>query len=77
MAKKTPVLKCYRKGGQLKAWCPFCATWHLHGAGSGLGPREKSHRVAHCTEPDSPFRQTGYYLQMMTKKELAEIREAD
>ena len=38
-------------------WCPFCRTWHRHGPGAG-------HKVAHCTEPDSPFKKTGYHVRL-------------
>jgi hypothetical protein len=38
------------------AWCPFCTTYHVHGAGEG-------HRVAHCYRDDSPLREKGYILK--------------
>lgn len=39
-------------------WCPWCDTWHVHGAGNGG-------RAAHCSVPDSPFKATGYIIQMV------------
>jgi hypothetical protein len=46
--------------------CPFCKTWHLHGIGNGP-------RVDHCTNPESPFKQHGYFIKMLPKAELREI----
>lgn len=56
--KKYPVLAAFDRNekGFLSAWCPFCARWHHHGQGEG-------HKVAHCTEPDSPLKSTGYVLK--------------
>ena len=39
----------------LKVWCKYCNRNHLHGRGYG-------HRVAHCDDPASPYRATGYIL---------------
>ncbi len=36
--------------------CPYCKRPHRHGALDG-------HRVAHCNSPDSPLRETGYWLE--------------
>lgn len=35
--------------------CPHCGEPHAHGPGEG-------HRIAHCTNPASPYRRTGYNL---------------
>lgn len=35
--------------------CAHCRVWHYHGAAPG-------HRVAHCPDPRSPFKETGYTL---------------
>jgi len=70
----------------IKAWCPFCKKWHVHGHSividkgvrSGIeirGGRNLGHRTAHCGD-NSPFRETGYYLKLMTKKELNEVSKA-
>lgn len=63
MRKKLPVLMCRevppRRRGSVaswECWCPFCACYHVHGDGPG-------HRVAHCNDPASPFRNTGYVLK--------------
>lgn len=54
--EKTPVLLAYPcEGNQVKAWCPYCKTWHHHG-------RYKGHRVAHCHT--GPFKETGYILKI-------------
>lgn len=36
-------------------WCRHCEVWHRHGPAEG-------HREAHCTDPSSPYWQTGYNL---------------
>lgn len=46
--------------GHLSAWCPFCAKMHRHGSGEG-------HRVAHCADPESPYKKSGYVLRDVTK----------
>lgn len=53
-----PVLAATERNltGDLSVWCPFCKCWHHHGAGEG-------HRVAHCTNLDSPFRESGYIVK--------------
>jgi hypothetical protein len=43
------VAACWR------VWCPFCVTRHTHSPHEG-------HRSAHCHEPTSPFKETGYYI---------------
>jgi len=40
-----------------KFYCKYCKDWHLHGRGLG-------HRVAHCSNPDSPYKKTGYILDI-------------
>ena len=39
----------------LRVWCIWCRQHHHHGDGYG-------HRVAHCANPRSPYRDTGYVL---------------
>jgi hypothetical protein len=74
MISKIPVLKCFPTGkGQVKAWCPFCEKWHIHGYDKKITRAENiGHWVAHCHDKSSPFK-NGYYLKLMTKKELADI----
>lgn len=38
-------------------WCPWCRTFHVHGAAGGDG-----NRVAHCHNKSSPFFGHGYDL---------------
>ncbi len=63
-----PLLKGFERNGQLVVWCPYCATFHHHGAGPG-------HRAAHCISTDSPFRETGYYIAPFNKSELRKVRD--
>ena len=46
----------------LKFHCKYCKREHKHGIGHG-------HRGAHCSNPDSPYRETGYYIVCKTKGE--------
>lgn len=49
--KACPVLAYFDTGReQVAGWCPFCRRWHYHGRGDG-------HRVAHCTNENSPFKE--------------------
>ena len=50
-----PIHRQNRPHGGLQVWCKYCNRNHLHGFGYG-------HRVAHCPDPDSPYRTTGYIL---------------
>lgn len=72
--KSIPALKCFQASpSQVKAWCPFCEKWHTHGYRDGIRRGRIGHWAAHCTAKDSPLRETGYYLNMLTKTELKEI----
>ena len=53
-----PTLPAYDTGYQYHLWCQYCGVWHMHGRGNG-------HRVAHCYKPDSPYKQTGYILELV------------
>ncbi len=54
LAVPIPSGKCWH------AWCPFCKTYHMHGAVAG-------HHVAHCANENSPFKETGYMLRELKK----------
>lgn len=43
--------------GRLKFYCDHCRGPHFHGGSEG-------HRVAHCFNPSSPFKVTGYRLRL-------------
>jgi len=63
VSNEYPVIKALPRldlEGGLMFWCPFCQKWHLHGKGTG-------HRVAHCTNLESPFNETGYILEPIPK----------
>lgn len=68
--KEIPVVKVFKTESekQYAFWCPYCKRYHYHGSAS-LG-----HRTAHCTNKNSPFRETGYILKEYTKKELVEFK---
>jgi len=73
-----PILKCFPASEtQVKAWCPFCKTWHLHGYLDDLKNNRMTTRCsAHCTVEDSPFKKSGYRLKMMSKLERKEIAKS-
>ena len=77
MKSKLPVVKGYRVGNSIKFWCPFCEKWHTHGWVEGVyTSRKKGHVLSHCIHEDSPFKKGGYYLKLMTKGEMMEIKQA-
>jgi hypothetical protein len=53
--KIVPKLPAEDLGDGLKVRCIWCRCSHFHGPGYG-------HRVAHCTNPRSPYLATGYVL---------------
>ena len=70
---------------RIKAWCPYCKKWHYHGhvvwdnyPHNRLirGNVNLGHRVAHCVNSDSPLKDTGYELKLMTKAEIKEISKS-
>ena len=65
---KPPVVKVFKTkdGVQYYFWCPFCNSFHYHGAVS-LG-----HRYSHCTTKNSLY-MGEYILKEYTKKELREM----
>lgn len=40
-------------------WCGFCRAWHYHGR---TETNETGIRRSHCKEPDSPLRESDYYI---------------
>jgi hypothetical protein len=58
MNETVPVLKAeavYRRERlvQLKVRCEYCKTYHFHSI-------EEGHKVAHCSNENSPYNRTGY-----------------
>lgn len=54
--KPAPIIVCEKTArGDWRFWCPFCRSYHYHGAAQG-------HRISHCTNARSPFKVTGYVL---------------
>lgn len=69
---KIPVIKCLPRPDfpeGMMFYCPFCQNWHSHGIGNGP-------RAAHCTVPESPFYEHGYFIKMLPKAELRKIAKA-
>lgn len=70
MTKKLiPVVKVkakkYKSMWILTFWCPFCKRNHHHSGGKITDDYKKAlgHRVDHCGDPRSPFKETGYVLR--------------
>ena len=68
---KIPEVKVFKTkdGVQYFFWCGYCNCFHRHGAGED----GEGHRIAHCTNPYSPYLFDGYILKEYTQKELREI----
>jgi len=64
---KDYIFKCIEVDRCYIFFCPSCKELHRHGYGEG-------HRGAHCTNPNSPFLESGYILKKYTTKELKELR---
>ncbi len=68
--KKLPTMPKLRaipiSAKQCKVWCPYCATWHIHGY-DDLERRRWTHRVAHCYDYSSPFKADGYLIRLVNR----------
>lgn len=72
-----PVIPVADDGeGRLAFWCRWCRREHLHGAGGHQhGARRPSvgyrygHKTAHCTADASPYRRSGYFLELASGRE--------
>ena len=69
-----PVVRTYDdKKAHLYFWCNHCRTWHTHGRGGSEFPYREgrggmaSHRIAHCTTSNSPFKANGVILHIVGK----------
>lgn len=47
----------------LHVWCRWCCRFHEHGL-AGLKAGDTTHRVAHCTTPDSEYEERGYNIRV-------------
>jgi len=48
----------------ISVWCPFCKEYHVHGfpKNEKWKSNDVSHRTAHCSNEDSPFKKKGYFV---------------
>lgn len=46
----------------LEVWCPWCNDFHRHSWDPRHSGKYASHRRCHCTNPDSPFHDIGYWI---------------
>lgn len=51
----------------LSVWCPYCSEWHNHGEEMG---HVIAHVIAHCIDLDSPFKESGYYIKKISKRDM-------
>lgn len=64
MSRLVPILRALvtpawpGRQAQAHVWCPWCETVHSHSAGPGL-------RTAHCADRATPFKATGYSLNVV------------
>ncbi|KAB5659847.1 MULTISPECIES: hypothetical protein [Bacillus] len=58
--KKAPIVLAIERdaAGNLSTWCQYCRKFHHHGTSEG-------HRQSHCSNEDSPYIHTGYFLKRM------------
>lgn len=77
--KRIPILKGFVDGKNIVVWCPFCQALHRHGFLPSEIKRAQYrrygfHKTAHCLgNPDSPFRETGYFVKPYTQKDLRHV----
>lgn len=65
--RQFPILLGFPNGkNQLAVWCPYCYRWHYHGNVEGS-------RSAHCQNPYSPFKKSGYIVKRATEKDMKQI----
>lgn len=52
-------------GASVRVWCIHCVAWHAHGHGGPGVPLGggNGHRIAHCHNPDSPYKASGYHIR--------------
>ena len=55
--KGLPIIYCKDNGIHYYFYCRYCQTIHKHGTGEG-------HRMSHCYEGSSPYREMGYILRL-------------
>ena len=60
-----PIVECLLYRNSFVFYCQYCKTLHSHGPRPGL-------RSAHCTNRNSKFIQTGYFLQLKNSKSFME-----
>jgi len=77
VGKKFPLLIGFADSEtQVKAWCPYCKKWHIHGYPDKKKGRKIGHWSAHCTNAQSPFKDGGYEIKLLTKKEIGQIADS-
>ncbi|MFF8506416.1 hypothetical protein ACF07L_38130 [Streptomyces anulatus] len=49
---------------EIRVWCGHCCAWHIHGVEPWAAPGTKALRLAHCFAPRSPYKETGYCIEV-------------
>ena len=70
MATPVPIIRCHQIGNPKtgffwRFFCPHCFTHHTHPPGA-------RRRAAQCQDRSSPFRKTGYMLELVQRPAAAE-----
>jgi hypothetical protein len=70
--KKRPILRGFPiSNTQIAVYCPYCDYFHKHGwdQNEGNDAGDLFHKVAHCSNPYSPFKNGGYYVALHRKSD--------
>ncbi len=65
-APPTLLARLLADGERVVVWCHHCRGEHVHGA-AGVVDGSNAHRVAHCTDPSSPYTAAGYFLRVLER----------
>lgn len=49
---------------EVRVWCQYCASWHIHGVEPWAPAGTEAYRVAHCFAPGSRYKETGYRIKV-------------
>lgn len=55
-----PIAKVH----EIRVWCGHCCSWHIHGVEPWARPGTKALRLAHCFAPGSPYKESGYCIEV-------------
>lgn len=68
----TPWLPAQPTGNGItvRVWCRYCDRFHIHGDPTTGGLTDGTpHRVSHCHIDNSPYKENGYFLKLVSSEE--------